>query len=114
MKQVYLRFLALANTLTGTTKQLSDMDETAKRLLETIALRHLQGRPMTVSEAMNTASLASPATIHRKLNDLRDAGLIGQVFEGKNRRTKYLVPTQAADAYFDKLGEVLDEALKTT
>ena len=59
-------------------------------------------------------AIASPATIHRKLDQLRELGMIDTVFEGKNRRTKYLVPTQAADAYFDKLGKVLGEALKAT
>jgi hypothetical protein len=33
------------------------------------------------------------------------------VFEGKNRRTKYLVPTQAAHDYFDKVGQVMQQAM---
>jgi DNA-binding MarR family transcriptional regulator len=48
--------------------------------------------------------------LHRKIDDLREAGLIEQVFEGKNRRTKYLVPTPAADKYFANLGQVMTEA----
>jgi DNA-binding MarR family transcriptional regulator len=56
---------------------------------------------------MNLGSIASPATLHRKLDALREAGFIEFVFEGKNRRTKYLVPTSNADKYFDKLGDAL-------
>lgn len=37
--------------------------------------------------------IASPATMYRKLTNLLDARLIEKVFEGKNRRTKYLAPT---------------------
>jgi DNA-binding MarR family transcriptional regulator len=56
-------------------------------------------------------SIASPATIHRKLDQLRELGMIDTVFEGKNRRTKYLVPTQAAHEYFDQVGQVMQQAL---
>jgi hypothetical protein len=37
--------------------------------------------------------------------------MIDTVFEGKNRRTKYLVPTQAAHEYFDQVGQVMQQAL---
>jgi DNA-binding MarR family transcriptional regulator len=48
------------------------------------------------------------------LDDLRVAGLIEQVFQANNRRTKYLVPTKAADAYFVNLGKVMSDAMGTT
>ena len=41
--------------------------------------------------------------MHRKLDELREGGLIEQTFEGKNRRTKFLVPTKAANVYFDRM-----------
>jgi DNA-binding MarR family transcriptional regulator len=56
-------------------------------------------------------SIASPATIHRKLDQLRELGMIDTVFEGKNRRTKYLVPTKAAHDYFDQVGQVMKQVL---
>jgi DNA-binding MarR family transcriptional regulator len=111
MKNVYLRFLALSNAINGASTQLSKVDQTAKQLLQVIALRHEQGKAMTVSEAMEMASIASPATIHRKLDDLRESGLIEQTFVGKNRRTKYLVPTKVADKYFTNLGEMMKQTL---
>ena len=37
-------------------------------------------------------------------------GLIDQIFQGDNRRTKYLVPTPVTDRYFDNLGRVLAQA----
>jgi DNA-binding MarR family transcriptional regulator len=111
MKNVYLRFLALSNVINVASTQLSKVDQTAKQLLQVIALRHEQGKAMTVSEAMEMASIASPATIHRKLDDLRESGLIEQTFVGKNRRTKYLVPTKVADKYFTNLGEMMKQTL---
>jgi len=44
---------------------------------------------------------------------LRELGLINQIFQGDNRRTKYLVTTTVADDYFDTLGRVLVEAAAT-
>ncbi|BDU55128.1 MULTISPECIES: hypothetical protein [unclassified Limnohabitans] len=109
-KQIYLRFLNLIHALDGG-ENAPAMDLDAKKLLEVIAVRHGQEKPLTVTDAMGLNSIASPATIHRKLDQLRELGMIDTVFEGKNRRTKYLVPTQAAQAYFDQVGKVMAQAL---
>jgi DNA-binding MarR family transcriptional regulator len=114
MKEVYLRFIALANAISGESPALSTVDETAKQLLDVIASRHAQDKTMTVTDTMALANLASPATIHRKLDDLREAGLIEQIFSGNNRRTKYLVPTKTADKYFDSLGNLMKKSLAAT
>lgn len=108
MKKTYLRFLSLVHAIDSA--PVSGLDETAKHLLQLIVLRHAQGNSLTVTEAMAMSKVASPATIHRKLTTLLDAGLVVQVFEGRNRRTKYLTPTEAADAYFVELGEVMAKA----
>jgi DNA-binding MarR family transcriptional regulator len=55
--------------------------------------------------------IASPATIHRKLDQLREIGMIDTVFEGKNRRTKYLVPTKVAADYFANMGKAVQQAI---
>jgi DNA-binding MarR family transcriptional regulator len=110
MKSTYLRYLALAKAVQETDTHLTAVDETAKRLLEVIALSHAENRPLTVSEAMALEPIASPGTIHRKLDLLREMGLINQIFQGDNRRTKYLVPTPVTDRYFDNLGRVLAQA----
>lgn len=107
MKHVYLRYLALAQNANESNSYMQVVDETAKRLLEVIALSHAQNRPLTVTAAMALQSMASPGTVHRKLSLLRKNGLIEQVFQGGDQRTKYLVPTAASDDYFDKLGRIL-------
>jgi DNA-binding MarR family transcriptional regulator len=109
-KQIYLRFLNLIHALdNGQNAPAMDLD--AKKLLEVIAVRHGQGQPLTVTDAMALNTIASPATIHRKLDQLRELGMIDTVFEGSNRRTKFLIPTQVAQDYFEKVGAAMQQAL---
>jgi DNA-binding MarR family transcriptional regulator len=109
-KQIYLRFLNLIHALDGQDTA-SAMDLDAKKLLEVIAVHHAQEKPLTVTDAMALKTIASPATIHRKLDQLRELGMVDMVFEGKNRRTKFLVPTQAAHDYFEKVGRAMAKAV---
>lgn len=109
-KQIYLRFLNLIHALDGSASTPA-MDLDAKKLLEVIAVRHAAEKPLTVTDAMALNTIASPATVHRKLDQLRELGMIDTVFEGKNRRTKYLVPTQMAHDYFNQVGEAMQQAL---
>ena len=109
-KQIYMRFLNLIHALDGGVNA-PQMDLDAKKLLEVVSVRHNLVKPLTVTEAMALNHIASPATIHRKLDQLRELGMIDTVFEGKNRRTKYLVPTQAAHDYFNAVGRAMKEAV---
>ena len=86
---------------------------TALKLLNEIAVRHFDGKTLTVSQAIALNKIASPATLHRKLDELREGGLIEQTFEGKNRRTKFLVPTKAANAYFDRMSGAMQSAVNS-
>ena len=109
-KHIYMRFLNLLHALEGG-QHAPEMDLEAKKLLEVIAVHHANQSPLTVTAAMNLGQIASPATIHRKLDVLRELGLIDSVFEGKNRRTKFLVPTQAAHDYFESVGKAMTQAM---
>ncbi len=110
---IYLRFLTLLQTIEGK-GELPDLDLDAKKLLETIAVRHAQGKPLTVTEAMAMAHIASPATVHRKLDMLREIGMIDTQFEGTNRRTKFLVPTPQANQYFQAHSKAMSQAMAPT
>ncbi len=103
---IYLRFINLTHAITSEWEGVG-IDLLGLRLLEAIAIAHNQGAALTVTDAMALNGIASPATMHRKLTSLLDAKLIEQVFEGKNRRTKYLVPTVQASNYFEQLGKAL-------
>lgn len=107
--QVYLRFLNLLHTLEGA-GQMPDIDADSRKLLELIALKHNQQNPLTISEAMALGHIASPATIHRKLDVLRESGMIYSAYEAGNRRTKFLRPTDQAYDYFNTLGSFIGQA----
>jgi DNA-binding MarR family transcriptional regulator len=102
MSNLYFRFLQIANAIQK--ESIPTLDENAIAMLNMVALKHSQGRPMTVSQAMGLTALGSQTTLHRRLDALREAGFIEQVFQGPDRRIKYLVPTEAAQAYFSKMG----------
>ena len=113
MSKLYLRFLRIARAVEIQNTPIKNIDSTALLLLNEIAVQHLDGKNITVTEAMLLSNIASPATVHRKLDELREAGLIEQVFEGKNRRTKFLVPTKEADSYFAKMSKAITNAVNS-
>jgi DNA-binding MarR family transcriptional regulator len=112
MSKLYLRFLRITRALEANKKDMKDVDSTANLLLNEIAIQHLDEKPLTVSQAMKLDAIASPATLHRKIDELREAGLIDLTFEGKNRRTKYLIPTKAAHSYFEKMSDSMLKAIE--
>jgi DNA-binding transcriptional ArsR family regulator len=113
MSQLYLRFLNFACEVDIQKTPVKNIDLTALTLLNEIAVQNYKGKNITVTEAMLLSNIASPATVHRKLDELREAGLIEQVFEGKNRRTKYLVPTKEADSFFAKMSKAITNAVNS-
>ena len=84
MSNLYFRFLQIANAIQKAS--LPALDENSMALLNTIALKHSQGEPMTVSQAMGLAALGSQSTLHRRLDALRVAGFIDQVPQGLDRQ----------------------------
>lgn len=109
----YLKFLKEKSIIYEYHKEMSSVDSIAQHLLEHIAIEHEKKQPMTVSQAMALRKIGSPSTLHRKIDDLRIAGLIKMTFMNKNRRTKYLVPTKAANEYFYQIGNALLRAMAT-
>ena len=113
MSQLYLHFLRLAQVVEAQNTAVKKIDSNALLLLNEIAVQHVAAKTLTVLQAMALKKIASPVTLHRKIDELREAGLIDQVFEGKNRRTKYLVPTKDAHAYFAKLSKAITSAVNS-
>jgi DNA-binding MarR family transcriptional regulator len=101
----YIRFLNLKNALMkGQVDQ--ELDLTSQKLLELVAMAEHCDQKMTVTQAMRL-NLASPATIHRKIDDLLHQGYITFEFVGQNRRTKYIALTKKTTKHFDELGKLL-------
>ena len=64
---------------------------------------------MTVREAINLATLGSPATLHKRITRLRNKALLDTFSEPGDRRAKFLVPTQQALDYFHHLGQSMQQ-----
>lgn len=110
MKSTFIRFLHLKEVLSGHQID-AEIDLTAQKLLEVLSLSHAQNKALSVTDAMQLQSIASPATLHRKLSNLLEMGYIEFVFDGTNRRTKYIHPTAKTNAYFDALGQVMQQSM---
>lgn len=101
----YMNFLELSNAIEF------NCDPSCIKLLEAIAFAESKDAPLTVMKAMSFDSIASPATMHRRLDLLREAGYVEHEFKGKNRRTKYLVTTERTKTYFKALEQCLVHSL---
>lgn len=107
----YLRFLNLVEAVRGPAAPA--LDTTEERLLNTLGVAWHAGKRVTVMEAMNMLSDASPATVHRRLNSLRAKGLLNTEQDGDDSRIKYLVPSKTALDHFAELGRCFAQAQKT-
>jgi DNA-binding MarR family transcriptional regulator len=76
-------------------------------LFVAIALKDASGEAMTVSETMSLQNIGSSAALHKRIDDLREAGMICVIFKGENRRTKYLIPTDKGGRYLEFMGQLL-------
>jgi len=105
--RAYFKFLALVEDPT----KLLKVSREALALLDVIA-SCADLEPLSVTEAMSLASIASPATIHRKLDELVAANLVTHDYRDGNRRTKYLLPTKKAWAHYEYQSYAIREAAK--
>jgi DNA-binding MarR family transcriptional regulator len=101
----YIKFLAAYHELDGA--ESSALDLVGEKLLGYIAVQYSKELTLTVTECMRIKSVASPATIHRKITELIQDGWINTLFEGDKRRTKYLAPTPKAVKYFERISKLM-------
>jgi len=112
MNNSYMRFLKIVAALEP--QQLhKELSTIAILLLNEIAVKDFDEQPLTVSQAMEFKSLGSPANLHSKIDELREAGLISLTYIGADRRTKYLFLTQTAKEYFQINSDAMLKALES-
>lgn len=105
-KNYYIQFLNLLRVLEKTS-QTPDIDATSKLILDEVAIGVSKEDMLTVSDVMGLKHIGSPATLHRKLNLLIAAHMVDPVFQGNNRRTKYIALTQEGESYFRRLSDAI-------
>ena len=105
----YLRFLQLVSAFEFLPAG-KEMDANESALLEAVVLRWHEKNPMTVREAINLAALGSPATLHKRITRLREKEMLSTLNREGDRRAKFLVPTELALDYLNKLGQFMQQA----
>lgn len=83
-------------------------DPICKLVLEEIALAERNQQRLTVSMVMRLKHIASPATLHRKLDLLVQANVVHATFDGGNKRTKYMALTESGQKYFERLSMLIE------
>lgn len=109
-KNLYLQFLNVQET--QKLKSQPQIDLESRKILENIAWHYEAGTALSVSQVMDLSHIASAATIHRKLDHLRELGLIKNIHLDNNRRTKFMAPTKLSSHYFESLNKLLLKTLK--
>ena len=100
MNNFYIRFLQNVSAVKPHQISQKNISPIAVLLLNEIAVKDFEMQPLTVSQAMEFRAVGSPATLHRKLHELREKEMIAVTSVGTDRRTKYLFLTQTAKDYF--------------
>jgi hypothetical protein len=88
-----------------------ELDAAAMRLLELIALGHLNVRPISESGLTEIQSIGTAETVRQNICLLVDLGLIEQFFIDANNSTKYLKPTKLAIDYLGSVGQSMMKAV---
>jgi len=112
-ENAYLRFLQLAKAI----QSLPDaplLDANENALLEAIALRWFENKPMTVREAIGISQLGSPATLHKRITRLRNRDLVQTFNQPDDKRAKYLIPSDKSIAMFKDFGKKMNAAISAT
>ncbi|WP_250441368.1 winged helix-turn-helix domain-containing protein [Caballeronia sp. AZ1_KS37] len=107
----YFRFLNLAQAVQAL-PSVPKLDAAEERLLEALTASWHAGHALTVTETMALSIAGAPATVHRKLTNLRKQGLVSVDESSDDLRIKTVVPTRKALDYFEKLAACLDDAKK--
>ena len=88
-----------------------ELDAAAMRLLELIALDHLNLRPSSESALTEIQSIGSVEAVRGNIRLLVDLGLIEQFFIGENKGAKYFKPTKLAIDYLGGVGQSMMKAV---
>jgi hypothetical protein len=107
----YFRFLNLARAVQAL-PSIPKLDAAEERLLEALTAAWHAGRALSVTETMALSAAGAPATVHRKLAELKRKGLVAVSESRGDLRIRTVVPTPKALEYFERLAACLEEAGK--
>jgi len=109
--QLFFRFLKLTHSVKRNHRG-SELTPNEIQLLHEVSLRDFENRALSVRQALSLHHLGSPATLHKRIKHLRYVGLLSFKQVDTDHRTKYLIPTRLALQHFERMGEVMHQALQ--
>jgi len=87
------------------------LDSVEKNLLDELSISWKAGQHMLVSDAIALSRIGSPATLHSRLKNLRQLGMIEYIAD-EDARKKYIQPTEKALKYFSQISDCMKQAAR--
>jgi len=106
---LYLRYCSLINALKDFPNA-TQVTEELEPLLITITQAWHEGTPLPVRKLLIREALGSPATIHKRIHQLHEAGLVSLDAVASDARVKLVVPTDHALRYLAEKGKAVQKA----
>ncbi|NCX72807.1 MAG: hypothetical protein EBW88_05320 [Betaproteobacteria bacterium] len=106
---LYLRYRSLINALKDFPNA-TQVTEELEPLLITITQAWHEGTPLPVRKLLIRDGLGSPATIHKRIHQLHEAGLVSLDAVASDARVKLVVPTDHALRYLAEKGKAIQQA----
>ncbi len=88
------------------------LDPVQIEILMAIGVSRHNDQMLTVSNVLEMTHLASPATLHGRLKELRNRGFI-EIVPGQDNRYKFLKPSALANEYFTALDKCIRKSVQT-
>lgn len=106
---LYLRYRSLVDGLKDLPNA-TQVTEELEPLLITITQAWHEGTPLPVRKLLIRDGLGSPATIHKRIHQLHEAGLVSLDAVASDARVKLVVPTDHALRYLAEKGKAIQQA----
>ena len=107
----YFKFLHLALAVQKL-PTFPELDSVEERLLNVCASVWFSDMKISVTEIANMLPGTSERTSHRRIKSLLQKNMIVLKTDDKDRRVKYIMPTQLSDKYFKKMEDCLQLATR--
>lgn len=104
--KAYLRFLRICSAIEKL-PGCEQLDANHKTLFELAVLHWSIGEPLSVRKLIHQSELGSPATLHKRLQNLVAQDFLMSEVQASDKRTKYISPTPKGMQYVHCLGEKL-------
>ena len=105
----YTKFLNLLQGISQLDKY-PTMTPLSRLILDQIALHEALGKLLTVREMIGFDQIASPATLHKHLTNLRSSGYVIAKIKDDDKRTKHLVLSPLGHQYVNALSKAVVQA----